>query len=380
MTSASNLSPDPDTVTERAFIYQALPTRVVFASSGLAQLGVEVERLDLDRVLVVSTSRQNPYMAQAVAALGTRLAGIFGDAAMHTPVEVTDRALALLATVKADGLIAIGGGSAIGLAKALALRTDMPQIVVPTTYAGSEATSILGETEHGLKTTRKSPKVLPEVILYDPELTLSLPVSVSVSSGLNAVAHAAEAFYAEDRNPLVLIMAEEAVRLLAIALPRIHAQPNDLSARSDALYAAWLAGTCLGTVGMALHHKICHTLGGTFGLPHAETHAVMLPHALAYNLPFAPDAAGRLTRALNGVDPALALYHLGRSLGAPSALRDLGMSQGALDAAADLAVQNTYTNPRPIERVAIRAMLARAWRGEPPEDWGFRGKTSRAVS
>jgi len=358
-------------VTALAFVYEASPTRVVFAPGGLSRLGDEAGRLNLERVLVLSTVQQIRHAEQAAAALGARLAGSFAGAAMHTPVEVTNEAFALVRKIQADGLVAIGGGSAIGLAKALALRTDLPQIVVPTTYAGSEATPILGETKKGLKTTQRSVRVLPAVILYDVELSLSLPVALSVSSGLNAIAHAAEALYAEDRNPLIQVMAEEAVRVLAAALPRIHAQPNDLTARSEALYGAWLCGTCLGAVGMALHHKICHTLGGAFGLPHAETHAVMLPHALAYNLSAAQDAGQRLSRALNGQDPALALFRLARSLGAPRALRDLGMPQDALDQAADLAVQNAYANPRPIERTEIRAMLARAWSGDSPADWGF---------
>lgn len=358
-------------MTALAFVYEASPTRVVFAPGGLSRLGDEAGRLNLERVLVLSTVQQIRHAEQAAAALGARLAGSFAGAAMHTPVEVTKEAFALVRKIQADGLVAIGGGSAIGLAKALALRTDLPQIVVPTTYAGSEATPILGETKEGLKTTQRSVRVLPAVILYDVELSLSLPVALSVSSGLNAIAHAAEALYAEDRNPLIQVMAEEAVRVLAAALPRIHAQPNDLMARSEALYGAWLCGSCLGAVGMALHHKICHTLGGAFGLPHAETHAVMLPHALAYNLSAARDAGQRLSRALNGQDPALALFRLARSLGAPRALRELGMPQDALDQAADLAVQNAYANPRPIERTEIRAMLARAWSGDSPADWGF---------
>lgn len=359
-------------MTALVFTYQASGARVVFAPGGLARLGAEAERLKLERVLVLSTVQQLSHAKKAVSALGARLAGSFAGAAMHTPVDVTEEAWALARKIRADGLVAIGGGSAIGLAKALALRTDLPQIVVPTTYAGSEATPILGETKDELKTTQRSEKVLPETILYDVELSVSLPIGLSVSSGLNAIAHAAEALYAEDRNPLIQVMAEEAVRVFASALPRIHAQPDDLSARSDALYGAWLCGTCLGAVGMALHHKICHTLGGTFNLPHAQTHAVMLPHALAYNLPCARDAGQRLSRALNGEDPALALYRLARALGIRTALRDLGMPQDAIDKAADLAVQNAYANPRPIERSEIRAMLTRAWSGDPPADWGFR--------
>jgi maleylacetate reductase len=358
-------------VTALAFVYQAAPTRVVFAPGGVSRLEAEAERLNLERVLVLSTVQQVRHSERAAAALGARLAGSFAGAAMHTPVEVTNEALDLVRKTRADGLVAIGGGSAIGLAKALALRTDLPQIVVPTTYAGSEATPILGETKAGQKTTQRSEKVLPEVILYDVELSVSLPVALSVSSGLNAIAHAAEALYAKDRNPLIQAMAEEAVRVLAAALPRIHAQPTNLTARSEALYGAWLCGTCLGAVGMALHHKICHALGGAFNLPHAETHAVMLPHALAYNLSAAPEASQRLSRALDGQDPALALHRLARSLGAPTALRDLRMPENGLDHAADLAVENAYANPRPIERSEIRAMLARAWSGDVPADWGF---------
>ncbi|MGD0103834.1 MAG: maleylacetate reductase [Rhodopila sp.] len=350
------------------FTYEPLPTRVVFAPGGLARLEAEAARLDLQRVLVISTPEQGRDAERAAAALAMRLAGIFTRAAMHTPVKVTDQAMELLREKQVDGLAAIGGGSAIGLSKALALRTDLPQIVIPTTYAGSEATPILGETEDGLKTTQRSSRVSPEVILYDAELTLSLPVGLSVNSGLNAVAHAAEALYAQEFNPLINTMAQEAVRAMVASLPRIHANPDDLEARGEALYGAWLCGTCLAASEMGLHHKICHTLGGAFGLPHAETHAVMLPHVLAYNLPFAPEARRRLARALNCQDPALELNRLARGLGAPRALRDLGMAQGDLDQAADLAVRNAYANPRSIERSGVLAMLTRAWSGDLPSE------------
>jgi alcohol dehydrogenase class IV len=263
-------------------------------------------------------------------------------------------------------LIAIGGGSAIGLSKALALRTDLPQIVIPTTYAGSEATPVLGETREGVKHTLRSAKVLPETILYDIELTVGLPVRVSMASGLNAMAHAAEALYSADCNPLTSLMAEAGVAALVDALPRIQSRPDDLDARAAALRGAWLCGCCLGAVGMALHHKLCHTLGGTFGLPHAETHAIVLPHALAYNLPFTPDAHRSLARVLRHEDPATALDQFTRRLNLPRALSELGMPEAAIDQAADLAVRNPYPNPRPLERDALRGLLARAWAGDPP--------------
>jgi alcohol dehydrogenase class IV len=268
--------------------------------------------------------------------------------------------------VDADCTVAIGGGSTVGLGKAIALRTDLPQIAIPTTYAGSEMTPIIGETESGRKTTQRTLKVLPETVIYDIELTLSLPVKLSVTSGINSVAHAVEALYAENRNPIVSMMAEECIAAFARALPAIVANPTDREARSDALYGAWLGGTCLGAVGMALHHKLCHVLGGSFDLPHAETHTVVLPHALAYNAPAALEAAERVARAIGARDAARGLFDLERSLGAPTSLRELGMPQDGIESAADIAMQNPYWNPRPLERGAIRDLIARAWAGERP--------------
>jgi alcohol dehydrogenase class IV len=252
------------------------------------------------------------------------------------------------------------------LSKALALRTDLPQLVIPTTYAGSEATPLLGETVAGVKQTQRSLKILPETILYDVELTVELPVPVSMASGLNAMAHAVEALYAPDRNPLTNLMAEGALTALIDALPRIQARPDDLDARTVALGGAWLSGCCLGVTTMALHHKLCHTLGGTFGLPHAQTHAILLPHALAYNLPFAPEALRTLARVFHQEDPARALEEFARRLSLPRALCELGMPESAVDRAADLAVRNPYPNPRALEREAIRGLLVRAWAGAFP--------------
>jgi alcohol dehydrogenase class IV len=354
-------------VTVVPFQYDALPTRVRFGRGTVSALAEEVERLSLARLLVVSTPQQRGQAELAASFLPGRVADIFDGAAMHTPIDVTERALAIAETHGADGIVAIGGGSAIGLGKAIALKTDFPQIVVPTTYAGSEATPILGQTENGLKTTQRTLKVLPEVIVYDVNLTLSLPVGLSMTSGLNAIAHAAEALYAPDGNPLVSLMAEQGIAALVDGLPLIRDTPDDLAGRTQALYGAWLCGTCLGLVGMALHHKICHTLGGTFDLPHAETHAIMLPHTLAFNLPAAPDARARLARVLRNDRPAWALAELAERVGAPRALRDIGMPESGIAQAAGLAVRNPYTNPRPIERDRIEAMVRRAWAGEWPD-------------
>jgi alcohol dehydrogenase class IV len=262
--------------------------------------------------------------------------------------------------------VSFGGGSSTGLGKAIALRTDITQIAVPTTYAGSEVTPIIGETKDGVKVTQRTLKVLPEIVIYDVDFTLSLPQRLTVTSGTNAIAHAVEALYAEDRNPVISMMAEQAIDSMGRALPAIVADPNNREARAEALYGAWLCGVCLGSVGMALHHKLCHVIGGAFDLPHADTHTVILPYAMAYNAKAAPDADKTVARALGNADGTSALVALAKRLGSPQSLKSLGMPESGIDRAADLAVQNPYWNPRPIERSAIRNLIAAAWAGEPP--------------
>lgn len=348
------------------FVYEALPQRIVFGADTRAGLADEAARLGMERVLVLSGPRQKAEAEALAELLGPRAAGIFAGAAMHTPVEVTEKALAVASGAEADGLVAMGGGSAIGLGKALALRTDLDQIVVPTTYAGSEATGILGETEAGRKTTQRSPKLLPEVVLYDVELTLGLPADFSIASGMNAIAHAVEARYAAGRNPLTSLLALDAVRALATALPRIAADPEDRVARSEALYGAWAAGTGLGMVAMGLHHKLCHVLGGRFGLPHAQTHSALLPHSTAYNEVAARPLLAPIGDLLGASSAAVGLYELEARLGAPMRLADLGMPFEGIAEAADEAAASPYPNPRPIERARIRRLLEDAWHGRPP--------------
>jgi alcohol dehydrogenase class IV len=342
--------------------------KVLFGVGTLDKLAEEARAMRLERLLVLSTPEQASQAEQIASQLGSRCAAVFSQARMHTPIEISGQAVAVAKAARADGVVAVGGGSTTGLGKAIALRTDLPQIVIPTTYAGSEATPILGETADGLKKTIRSAKVLPELVIYDVELTLGLPVAMSVTSGFNAIAHAAEALYAEEASPITRLMAQDGVRALASALPRIAREPGDVEARSDAMYGAWLCGVCLGTVGMALHHKLCHTLGGTFDLPHADLHTVLLPHALAYNLPAAPEAARSLAAALGGGWPPQTLHEMAKSLGAPTSLRAIGMPEAGIAQAAELAVQNPYWNPRPIERDAIQGLLQRAWAGDPPAD------------
>lgn len=352
-------------ISSRTFTFDVNPARIIFGAGTAAQVGDAIAAVGGGRALVLSTPFQNADAVALADKLGATAAGVFAEAAMHTPVEVTEKAMAAYEAVGADCVVAVGGGSTIGLGKAIAYRNDCPQIVIATTYAGSEVTPILGQTENGLKTTVRGPGILPEAVIYDPELTLGLPVAMSVTSGLNAIAHAVEGLYAKDRNPVTSLMAVEGIRALRDALPAIVASPRDLAARGEALYGSWLCGTVLGTVGMSLHHKLCHTLGGSFDTPHAETHAILIPHTTAYNEAVARDELAPAA-ALFGGDLGGGLWDFAKRLGAPLALRELGLGEADLDTAADIAVKNPYWNPRPVEREAIRDLLGGAWRGDRP--------------
>jgi alcohol dehydrogenase class IV len=349
-----------------SFVHDTRAARVVFGPGSRQQLPRELDALGLRRALVLTTPEQRALGGQVAALIGERGAGVYGGAVMHVPVESARAGVAAAKEAGADACIAVGGGSTIGLAKAIALETGLTIVALPTTYAGSEMTPLWGLTEGGVKKTGRDARVAPRSVIYDPELTLSLPLSISLASGMNAIAHAAEGLYAHDASPIHRLMAEEGVRALALAMPVLKADGSDLAARGEALYGAWLCGSVLGSVQMGLHHKLCHVLGGSFNLPHAEVHAVMLPHALAYNAAAAPRAMRALGRALGAAESVSALVALGRDLSLPQSLRDIGLRAADLDRAADLVVSAPYPNPRPIEREPVRALLQRAFEGAPP--------------
>ena len=351
----------------KSFIHQATPTRVVFGAGSLDNLGAEIERLGARRVLVLATPDQAPTAERIAGLLGIKAAGVFAKAVMHVPIETARAARAEADRLGADCAVAIGGGSTTGLGKAIALESALPILAIPTTYAGSEMTPIWGITEAGVKKTGRDPRVLPRTVIYDPRLTQSLPYAMTVTSALNAMAHAAEGLYAHDGSPVAALMAEEGIRASAAALGPLKSDPGDLSARADALYGAWLCATVLGSVAMGLHHKLCHALGGSFNLPHAEVHAVILPHALDYNAAVAPEAMSRIARALGARNAARAVFDLASQHGAPTSLAVLGMPESGLDRAADLAASTPYPNPRPLERAALRELLQRAYEGVPPD-------------
>lgn len=351
------------------FTYQALPMRVKFATGSLAALPAELDALGLRKVLVLCSPEQEATGQMVAEVLGERSAGILPEAVMHVPVEVADRASAHAAEVGADGCVTVGGGSAIGLGKAIALKHGLPILAIPTTYAGSEMTPVWGLTAEGRKQTGRDARVLPSSVIYDPELTASLPVGMSVTSAINAIAHAVEALYAPDATPIVSLMAEEGVRALTGALPGIVADPQDIAARSQALYGSWLCGATLGATTMSLHHKLCHALGGTLNLPHAQTHTVVLPYALAYNQPAAAQAKAALSRALGGAqNPALALWERAGQLGAPRTLAELGMTAQDVDRIAEEVTGYSYGNPRPISLEAVKGLLRDALEGNTPRE------------
>ncbi|CAI6299778.1 unnamed protein product [Periconia digitata] len=351
-----------------AFEYRPNPAHIIFGSGSVAKTGHQLKQHGLSKPLILSTPEQ-VSQAEALSATLTedvKVVGIFSEATMHTPLHITEKALQYAQEREPDCLISIGGGSTIGLGKAVSVRNGLFHIVIPTTYAGSEVTPVVGETVDGKKTTRSDPKILPSLVIYDIDLTMTLPVGMSVTSGINAIAHAAEALYAQSGNPITNLFAQEGIRALARSLPELLHDKSSVSARSDAQYGAWLCGTCLGSVGMSLHHKLCHTLGGSFNLPHSETHTIVLPHALAYNAPKVPGAMKMLADALpesNG-DAIVGLNKLLAKTNAPRSLKAFGMKESDIDKAADIAVGNAYWNPRAIERDLIREVIRRAWAGE----------------
>ncbi|MEH6405264.1 MAG: maleylacetate reductase [Sneathiella sp.] len=352
---------------QQQFELTTSPSKIIFGDGAMHQTATIVKGLGCARALILSTPQQEDLAKQIQDDIGKLAVGIYTNATMHTPFNVTEDALAQFNDFDADVTIAVGGGSTTGLGKALALRTGKPQIVIPTTYAGSEVTPILGQTENGIKTTVKDANILPDVVIYDPLLTYGLPDSMTVTSALNALAHAAEALYAKDRNPISTLMAKEGIKALIEALPVIKQDPHNSKGRQKALYGAWLCGSVLGSVGMSLHHKLCHTLGGAFDLPHADTHAILLPHVIAFNEVSVPDLLKPISDVLEVDYAGVGLYEYSKSISAPTALKDVGMLESGIGRAATLAVANPYWNPREFNKQQIQKIIENAFHGVTPE-------------
>lgn len=344
-------------------VHESPLRRVLFGGGALAGVAEEVDRLGARRAIVIGSSSQAALVARVREDLGARAVGEIVGVRVHVPGELAENARAQARSLSADCLVAIGGGSAVGLAKAVAATDELPIVAVPTTYAGSELTAVWGITENGRKRVSRSTCVVPRAVIYDPELTYTLPASVTAASGMNAFAHCVEALWGPRATPFTTACAVEGMRLLAAGLRGAVVRPLDSAARSDALGGAWLAGESFAAGG-ALHHTLCHVLGGRFDLPHAELHAALLPYVAQFLMPAAPAAARRIAEALGTDDATAGLFALQAELGAPASLAELGLSLDDARTAAALAASELPDRPRLPKRGELERLLESAVKGE----------------
>ncbi|MBT5111296.1 MAG: maleylacetate reductase [Rhodospirillaceae bacterium] len=353
----------------QAFTHDSAPGRVVLGAGAIAKLPREVERLGGSRVLVIATPGRADQAESATATLGAMRVGLHAKARMHVPIETAIEGRAEARRLDADCLVTVGGGSAIGLGKGVAIELGVPLLCIVTTYSGSEMTDACGMLDGGRKVMHSSPNMRPKTVIYDPELTVGLPPSISGPSGMNAMAHCVSAICSITPTPMKTLIALEGIRAMADALPRIAKNPADIDARGDALYGAWNCGIAAGLGARGIQHKLAHVVGGTFDLPHAETHTIMLPYSAAYNAAAVPDAMTTIAKALGGAEGAEApgaLFDLARGIGAPAGLKDIGMPETGLDQAADEMMENQYANAAPYDRDRIRTLLDDAFAGRRP--------------
>jgi alcohol dehydrogenase class IV len=342
------------------------PDRIVFRRGAEADVAAELERLGARRVLLTCQPGHTQGAKRILASLGSRAVGLFDRAQPQVPRETADAAIEAAREAGADWVLAHGGGTAIGVAKAVALTLPVKVAAVPTSYAGSERTNIYGITEGGLKTTGRDDRVRPKLVVYDPDLSQSLPREFSLQSLVNALAHSLEALYADDADARAIEAATESLAPLVSALRGLSGDPDDRAARDDALLGAYLASEALAHASIALHHKLAHVFSGTLGTPHAATHTVLLPYTIAYNLPAAPRTAKALADALHTDDPAGGLWGLLHEVGLPTSLRALQVDPDRLGEVADLATQKPYPNPRPFDRASLLELLDDAWHDRRP--------------
>ena len=346
------------------FVYKSDRLRVVFGRGAVARLGEEAERHKMTRVLVLCSQGRGVLGESIGARLGARHAGVCNAARPGMPSAAFDEIVAALERTGADGFVCVGGGSPIGLAKAAAAATKIPYIAVVTTYSGSEMAPRWYLGTGADERSGDSSAALPASAIYDPELTLELPFATSAASCMNAMAHAVESLYGPDANPIVLALAEEAARRLAAALPRLKADPQDIEARTDALYGAWLAAAFRASIGLS--HNTAQRIRQNFGTEHARTHAAVLPYAAAFSLVAAPDARERLVRALGAADPAQALHGINVACGLPTGLKDLGLREQDIPRAVDVVAKRKFPCPRPCSAADIENVIRQAFAGQPP--------------
>ncbi len=352
-------------------VYNAVPPRIVFGAGAAARLAEEVERLGGRRALVVCTPGRNEMAHRVAERLGELCAGVYPEAVSQVPIELAKTARAHVAGHGIDCLVAVGGGAAIGLAKAVALEAGIAYIAIPTTYSGSEMTGFCGITIDGVKRMHTSLRMLAHTVVYDPELTLGLPAPVSAESAMNAMAHCIEALYVPTASPVIALAALEGIRVLRGSLPRVMRDPSDLQARRGALYGAYLGGVAL-TGGFALHHGVAHVLGASYGIPHATSHSIALPYVTAFNEPACPAVMAKVAQALGAETAAGGVWDFARSVGAPVCLADHGMTSGDIERCTELVIEtDNGLNPRPVHAQGVRSILEAALSGKRPQAQAF---------
>jgi maleylacetate reductase len=351
------------------FVHEMPGVRVVFGAGRIDQVAAEASRLG-GAVLLIAGRRQVRDADRVAAQLGRRCVGRINEVTEHVPAQIAQQAVDLTRDSGATTVVCLGGGSAVGLAKAVALELDVAILAVPTTYAGSEQTPIWGRTVAGRKITGRDGRVRPRTVVYDPTLTVDLPAELSAASGMNAIAHAIEAAYAPDASPITALLAAEAIGALSAVLPVVVREPGNLPARERALYGAWLAGTVLGVTTMGLHHRLAHVIGGSYRLPHAGTHSALLPHVVAFNAAAARTELSGVARAAGATGPdglGAALFDLATATGAPTSLAGLGLPATAIDDVIDQVLVAGFVNPRAVDAAGLAALLRDAVDGRRPD-------------
>jgi maleylacetate reductase len=347
-------------------VYNATPSRIVFAEGAINGIADEVVRLGARRALVVTTPGRSGLGDRVASLLGDRCAGLWPEAVSQVPIELARRGRQAARDVGADCIVSVGGGAAVGLGKGISLELGLPIIAIPTTYSGSEVTGFCGITIDGVKRMHTSLNMLASTVIYDPELTLGLPADISAASAMNALAHCVDAIYVPTVDPVTVLAAIEGARVIAHAAPRVIARPDDIHARSELLYGAYLGGVAL-TGGFALQHGLAHVLGGSFNIAHGLSHTLVLPYVAHYNSAFAPVPLRQLADAIGAPSLGAGIHDLARSLNIRMGLTDTGLDPSALDTAARITVEtDDGYNPGPVTVEVVRGILDAAWNGERP--------------
>ncbi len=347
------------------FTYHSDPVRIVFGAGAIGALAAEADFHKMSRLVVLCSKSRTDFARRVTAGVADSNVAISDVSEPNMPREAFERFLADLKRHNADGFVVVGGGSPLGLAKAAAASTKLPYIAIVTTYSGSEMAARWRIGVAADRISGESAASLPATAIYDPELTLDLPARMSAASGMNAMAHAVESLYGIDTNPVVVTMAEEAVRRLGAYLPRVVADPRDLEARTEVMYGAWLAANFRSAVG--LEHAVAQRVRQWFNLDHAYTHAVATPYAVGFNSAAAPDAMARIKRALGAADAARGLYDLNVRLGVPTGLSGLGMREQDIDKAVEVVSAVRIAHPRPVSKADLANVIRQAYFGEPPQ-------------